>query len=126
MISLTDLEAKAKAATPGPWTLKTGHKYWRVIDALGNCIHHPYTAYPMGRNDSELIAAASPAVVLKLIEVIRCYEEALTRASRVLDGIKSECEASVYTCTDDEFGKTFYIRDACDLALAHARKVLET
>lgn len=39
-------------------------------------------------------------------------------SSRMLDGIKSELYASVYSVTDDEFEKVYTVRDLLDLVLA--------
>ena len=43
--------------------------------------------------------------------------EALKTSERVLDKIKFELYASVYTLEDDEFEKTFFIRDVAQQAL---------
>jgi len=42
----------------------------------------------------------------------------LDLTSRTLNGIKSDLEASVYTLTDDEFEKVYFVRDKADEALA--------
>lgn len=49
----------------------------------------------------------------------------LKRASSVLDGIKYSLCASVYTLTDDEFEKVFYVRDQIDIALATSKTLYE-
>lgn len=48
--------------------------------------------------------------------------EALGSASKLLNNIKYDLEASVYTLTDDEFATVFYVRDRCDEALAKIKK----
>ena len=70
------LEALARAATPGPWTMRrmgTSYAYYTPaepeypsweIDSSG----------PMSDFDAEYIAAANPAVVLALIARIRELE----------------------------------------------------
>ena len=51
--------------------------------------------------------------------------EALEKNSKLLDGIKSELNASVYTLTDDEFEMVYHVRDLSDIVIAEIRQRLE-
>jgi hypothetical protein len=75
MDDLSKLEAKAKAATPGPWV------GGREMTREGNCriwtADGKYVASPYGPNeahDAAFIAAINPSVVLGLIARIRAAE----------------------------------------------------
>lgn len=50
----------------------------------------------------------------------KILREGLKFASRMLNDIKYECEASVYTITDDNMDTVFGARDNCDQTLARA------
>lgn len=104
-VSLDELETKAKAATQKDWWVEDGEypDRYGTSNALisSNCI---YT-----RADAQHISAVQPSVVLKLIEVIRCYELAL--------------KYHVDFLSNSEF--EYYAHKAKE-ALTHARKVLET
>ncbi len=50
------------------------------------------------------------------------YEVALRKASKWLDAIKFDLNASVYTLTDDEFEMVFATRDMIDEALEKPSK----
>lgn len=92
-LNLTDIEKKALAATPGPWDayFETGihpfvctytedkKGYRKIKDAVGR-----------NYKDVEYIAAASPDVVLALIQALRKYDEALQEIIR-MNGIMG-CE----------------------------------
>ncbi len=74
---LADLKAKAQAATPGPWEQ---HEHYPhvivdgVLDPICEVNRSPY-AYTDSRTDAAYISAASPDVVLALIEKIENYRE---------------------------------------------------
>jgi hypothetical protein len=61
----------------------------------------------------------------KLARVLLVMEEALKRNERILDSMKSELCASVYTVTDDEFDKVYACRDFSTEALAQAEEILK-
>ena len=71
-LGLADLEAKARAATPGPFHLRLEEPefmipYWALMAGLNNVrcrIFHE-------KQDAEYYAAASPDVVLRLIARIK-------------------------------------------------------
>ena len=55
--------------------------------------------------------------ITELKQIVEVCKEALKTSERVLDKIKFELYASVYTLEDDEFEKTFFIRDVAQQAL---------
>lgn len=95
MTNLDDLEAKAKAATPGPWIEDDGNVFsvplneerWATIERrLGGDEPHPdgeQRGEPLGwicgtqqgqpkfDEDCEFIAAANPVAVLELVAEVR-------------------------------------------------------
>lgn len=95
--TLTDLESKAKAATPGPWRWDYGN--WEVESRNESAFRHAICSmtpddrecapfHESGFNpidpmvDAEFIAAANPAVILdlctklrKCVEVLEFYAE---------------------------------------------------
>ena len=81
MLPLEDLKAKAKAATPGPW--RAGGTGAVICDTELDSVHFPVIA-DLHHNDRDhveqnqaYIAAASPDVVLKLIERIETLQDAV-------------------------------------------------
>lgn len=60
---LSDLEQKARAATPGPWTSDSNGA---PRDSTGAMLCGP--GQNMFRNDAAFIAAANPKVILALLE----------------------------------------------------------
>lgn len=70
----------------------------------------------------KLIAAhkadGSPTEILQLALFALEAKSEMELSSRMLDGIKSELYASVYSVTDDEFEKVYTVRDLLDLVLA--------
>ena len=56
-------------------------------------------------------------------EALKIAIEALEKTSKLLNGIKSECEASVYTVTDDEFDTVYFVRDWADRTLEEIQKI---
>lgn len=73
MIDLSNLEAKARAATKGEWECRHGDEVWLAIE--GDIGRHVATADR--EEDAAYIAAAQPSVVLQLIERVKTLEEAL-------------------------------------------------
>lgn len=66
-INLDELEAKCRAATPGPWEVRAG-----VLRKIGEqpqiaTIYRPY--------NSQFIAATNPAVTLELIAQLRAARD---------------------------------------------------
>ena len=72
-IYLDELEALARAATPGPWsTLPRGkpiHAWHIVSDAVAS--EELATVWEAAGHDAAFIAAASPSAVLRLIANLR-------------------------------------------------------
>ncbi len=72
---LDDIEAKARAATPGPWTVrKTGmvedmrNVSFKVLGNIANS--HNHTPY-IDRENAEHIAQMSPSTTLALVSALR-------------------------------------------------------
>ena len=79
MLDLDDLEAKAKAATPGPW--RCGYEpgfCGELIDPTGEMIAS-FADEPTAR-DSDFIAAANPSAVLDLIRELREARAVIAKA----------------------------------------------
>lgn len=79
-INLDELEAKCRAATPGPWEVRAG-----VLRKIGEqpqiaTIYRPY--------NSQFIAATNPAVTLELIAQLRAAREILP----VLKGLVADIQ----------------------------------
>lgn len=74
MTNLESLKAKAMAATPGPWVAR---KREIVGDIRANSAICVGRVTPGSENNTPFIAAASPDVVLGLIERIERMTEAL-------------------------------------------------
>jgi hypothetical protein len=83
MTDLDDLEAKARAATPGPWDNHSinGEPIESVWLADGSvvatwAIKEPRFEFhaPQARADAAFIAAANPAAVLELVQRLRAAE----------------------------------------------------
>lgn len=51
---------------------------------------------------------------------IKILADEMKTASKLLNGIKSELSASVYTVEDDEFETIYFVRDMLDKALKDA------
>lgn len=79
MIDLDQLEALAKAATPGPWNPSPGRSL--VVSRIDisepvicNCLSEQFAQAP---KDAAFISAVGPDVVLELIEELRAKNELL-------------------------------------------------
>jgi hypothetical protein len=90
MTDLDELEAKARAATPGPWDNHSinGEPIESVWLADGSvvatwAIKEPRFEFhaPQARADAAFIAAANPAAVLELLERLRAAEHPGERGS---------------------------------------------
>lgn len=75
---LADLEAKAKAATPGPWkkgiAIRRGYGVTAILDNDGNTIadmEHSHFTENEEEYNAAFIAAANPAAVLRLVGMVR-------------------------------------------------------
>lgn len=72
-LDIDQLERLAKAATPGPWTVRRSDGDSEILAADG---------YPalLGENDRDFVAAANPATVIELVERLR-EQERITASS---------------------------------------------
>lgn len=92
MINLEELERLARAATPGPWEFDLNAEdcggYPFIKTSNGEVFFS--TSNEGGLEDNgKYISAANPQVVLKLIEALRVYEDAL-RYYRVRSNVTHE------------------------------------
>ena len=88
MIDINDIERKAKAATPGPWSADTGEPgdavVWgpgedNLITNIGpSRVNQCWVAFDGEKEDCEFIAAANPAAVLALVSLLREAENLLS------------------------------------------------
>ena len=82
MTTLNELEALAKAATPGPWETNKADIISNVIEVIANngyvsvCDADPY--------DALFIAHANPQTILQMIALIRQMEDALKEAETAM------------------------------------------
>lgn len=84
-VDLTDVEAKAQAATEGPWEpQESTHGTWEVRDAADRVAWVPaiFSTDPKGHRpdrtaDAAHIATADPPTVLAMAEALRIAREAL-------------------------------------------------
>ncbi len=76
-MDIEKLKALAQTATPGPWFVRpqANNTIGNVIDGNDNDNFHVTTW--RGNEDSEFIAAANPAQILKLIEMVEIMKDAL-------------------------------------------------
>src|SRR5690606_19192232 len=77
---IDDLERKAKAATPGPWSADGYGNGQQVTGATGTV----FTDTLAFHEDAEFIAAANPAAILRLIGELRRWKAAWEMASPLL------------------------------------------
>ena len=67
-----------------------------------------YPKHPVFETEREkYLSHECLALKMKLNKAMAAMEE----AEKMIDKIKYECEASVYTLEDDEMGTVFYVRD---------------
>ncbi len=101
MSKLDELEALAKAATPGPW--RNSEERPLLCVTVGIPADSPRWN---GRNDAAFIAAANPATVLDLIELIRAmgpYVNAMiATASYVKPAISDRLDAALAKLEDSK------------------------
>jgi hypothetical protein len=82
---LSQLEAVARAATPGPWSVREESHETLMTAAVVN-VNGMYVAESACQPDDEFIAAFSPSTALALLERIRELEAGLREACNMLDG----------------------------------------
>lgn len=89
MTDYTKLRELATKAAPGPWTVQNGaiirHFYPLPVAAVIADVSDP--AHPSAKADAEYIAAASPDVVIVLLDEIERLRTALTKISEIRDSI---------------------------------------
>ena len=109
MHKLSELETLARAATPGEWEKrKWGGREWpekRISVASGNTaivISPRYAKEQQVENDAAYIAAANPATILALCEIIRAQQGAL---QRVFDSDIDESVPRLWDVAGDALAK---------------------
>lgn len=89
---LADLEAKAKAATPGPWQPGEILEIGTVRQANGHILADCRLQLDDGVKNSRFIAAANPATVLRLVNMVRWLAEGCDcDADTCLPGCTPQC-----------------------------------
>lgn len=99
MTNLQEIEARAEAATPGPWEWWSSCSHWRLTGADGKDggVIHAYKAsdgFPcvsVSEEDRDFIAHARQDIPLLLSE-LRKLDEMLTDTCAERDAIKAEVE----------------------------------
>lgn len=82
---LADLEAKAKAATPGPWQPGEILEIGTVRQANGHILADCRLQLDDGVKNSRFIAAANPAAVLRLTAMVRFLAFSAARSRGLFD-----------------------------------------
>lgn len=78
---IDNLERKAKAATPGPWSADGYGGGQQVTGATGTIFADTLTFH----EDAEFIAAANPATILRLIEDLRRTKSGARTLGRIIE-----------------------------------------
>ena len=96
-VELSALEAKAKAATPGPWETKEGPDFSEILANSKNI-----ALVGSQHKDAAYIATANPAVVLELIKDLR-------QARKERDWLAEKLESNTVCCLpeNEECGCSF-------------------
>lgn len=97
---LADLEAKAKAATPGPWKMKKDcdeSAHMQVWDSAGVVCETPLYGfeYPEQWENGRFIAAANPAAVLRLVGMVREYDNEILHMRTENERLKAELVGAI-------------------------------
>jgi hypothetical protein len=122
MNKLSTLETLARAATPGRWERRKWlgdewpEKRISVASGMTSIVISPRYAQEQAEHDAAYIAAANPAAVLKLCEIIRAQHEALTSVAK---HDERERKVEWYGRSLDE-----WLSAEVDEALAKANEVL--
>lgn len=83
---LADLEAKADAATPGPWRVVTDDK---PRDVCAVCAEKPMFIPFSGRNgksNAAFIAAANPETTKRLVRMVEYLAGVLSNSTGIIEG----------------------------------------
>lgn len=95
MIKLSELEEKAKAATPGPWQSCNGYQGFGLIEGISKqhkvdvvvddgTYDERYTGVQK-KQDAEFIASVNPETVLRLCAALRASVDAMNTAANLLE-----------------------------------------
>lgn len=101
---LTDLEDKAKAATPGPWEMKKDcdeSAHMQVWDSAGVVCETPLYGfeYPEQWENGRFIAAAPPAAVLRLVAMVRWLADVLHNSTGIINDKKYDVSKATWLIT---------------------------
>ena len=114
---LADLEGKAKAATPGPWQPGEILEIGTVRQANGHILADCRLQLDDGVKNSRFIAAANPAVVLRLVNMMRWLADNIPGVVRPCAGCSRKCFLGDITKCEGDSGAECWI--------AAARKAVE-
>lgn len=101
---LVDLEARAKAATPGPWEMKKDcdeSDHMQVWDFVGVVCETPLYGfeYPEQWENGYFIAAANPAAVLRLVAMVRWMADVLHNSTGRINDKKYDVSKATWLIT---------------------------
>lgn len=86
---LADLEAKAKAATPGPWLFENQGCTGPILGYGDDVVY--CACRILKPRDAEYIAAANPATVLRLVGMVRWLADNIPGVVRPCAGCSRKC-----------------------------------
>lgn len=98
---LSDLKAKAKAATPGPWKTRFNGNVTAITKDGYALFRHVVTRlsakYEQAVHDCDYVSAANPETILRLIAMIERRDEQIEKLRSVLSGAKRFGNFTYYT-----------------------------
>ncbi len=88
---LADLEAKAKAATPGPWKIGACLDMGTVRQRDGSILADCRLTTDDGIHNAAFISSANPATVLRLVGMVRWLADNIPGVVRPCAGYSRKC-----------------------------------
>lgn len=128
---IAEVEKARSMATPGEWVVQQktlsnfAHPY--IFDRIYGTIFDPTASSTrlINRPNCDFVVLAANKI-LALTKALTIAVEALEKTSQHLDRLSCiECEASVYSLDDDEFGLICFTRDRADDSLTEIAGVLK-
>lgn len=93
---LADLEAKAKAATPGPWVMAGAYPIYSI--GRGG-LKDKTIGHAQRQWDGDFIAAANPAAVLRLVAMVRWLADVLHNSTGIINDKKYDVSKAPWLIT---------------------------